>query len=404
MVVAARAQSGEVRSDASGAGSGARAPWPAAEFFAGIGLVRMAIEREGFRVVFANDHSAVKRRLYAANFDAAHYTLADIRSLAGRDIPDVALATASFPCTDLSLAGARAGLGGAESGAFWEFARLLDELAGRRPPVILLENVGGFSSSRNGADLRAAILRLNALGYWCDVFVLDARHFVPQSRPRLFIVGSLGGSPSAGPRQPPSTPEKLAPDSLHPSWLRRFTAANPDLRLGALLLAPPAPAATTLANVVERLPPDDGRWWDAERVRAVRRSLSPLNAARVQALQEQPGPTWRTAYRRTRRGAPMWEVRRDGISGCLRTARGGSSRQALIEAGGGALRARWMTPREYARLMGAPDYRFDSATPLQALFGFGDAVCVPAVQWIARECLAPLVRATYGDARAETAG
>jgi DNA (cytosine-5)-methyltransferase 1 len=51
-----------------------------------------------------------------------------------------------------------------------------------------------------------------------------------------------------------------------------------------------------------------------------------------------------------------------------------------------------MTPREYARLMGAPEYRLHRIRESQALFGFGDAVCVPAVEWLARNYLLPLVR------------
>jgi DNA (cytosine-5)-methyltransferase 1 len=62
-----------------------------------------------------------------------------------------------------------------------------------------------------------------------------------------------------------------------------------------------------------------------------------------------------------------------------------------VEAGGGEFRIRWMTPREYARLQGAPNFVFDSVTRNQALFGLGDAVCVPVVSWIAREYLRPLV-------------
>jgi DNA (cytosine-5)-methyltransferase 1 len=51
-----------------------------------------------------------------------------------------------------------------------------------------------------------------------------------------------------------------------------------------------------------------------------------------------------------------------------------------------------MTPREYARLQGAPDYHLDGVSDNQARFGFGDAVCVPVVEWLAREYLKPLVR------------
>ncbi|MGH3234842.1 MAG: hypothetical protein ACRDOH_16630, partial [Streptosporangiaceae bacterium] len=80
------------------------------------------------------------------------------------------------------------------------------------------------------------------------------------------------------------------------------------------------------------------------------------------------------------------------VSGCLRTARGGSSKQALVKVGGGNVRIRWMTPREYARLMGAQGYRLDGLRRNQALFGFGDAVCVPVVAWLAGHYLMPLIR------------
>jgi DNA (cytosine-5)-methyltransferase 1 len=88
----------------------------------------------------------------------------------------------------------------------------------------------------------------------------------------------------------------------------------------------------------------------------------------------------------------VWEVRRDSIAGCLRTARGGSSKQALVEAGGGRLGVRWMTGREYARLQGVgDDFDFAGLSRNQVMFGFGDAVCVPVVAWIAREYLVPVL-------------
>jgi DNA (cytosine-5)-methyltransferase 1 len=88
----------------------------------------------------------------------------------------------------------------------------------------------------------------------------------------------------------------------------------------------------------------------------------------------------------------VWEIRPDDVAGCLRTARGGSSKQAVVQAGHGQVRVRWMTPREYARLMGAPEYRLDGLRRNQALFGFGDAVCVPVVTWLASHYLMPLLR------------
>ena len=73
----------------------------AAEFFAGIGLVRAGLERAGVDVVWANDIEPVKQAVYASNFDSAHYVLGDIRGVQGCSVPSVDIATASFPCVDL---------------------------------------------------------------------------------------------------------------------------------------------------------------------------------------------------------------------------------------------------------------------------------------------------------------
>src|ERR1035438_7770985 len=84
-----------------------------AEFFAGIGLMRVGLEQAGWRIVFANDIDEDKRRMYYDHFgDSGEFILGDVHKLEPGEIPDAALATASFPCNDLSLAGARAGLAG----------------------------------------------------------------------------------------------------------------------------------------------------------------------------------------------------------------------------------------------------------------------------------------------------
>jgi DNA (cytosine-5)-methyltransferase 1 len=146
-----------------------------------------------------------------------------------------------------------------------------------------------------------------------------------------------------------------------------------------------------LDDVVERIPADDGRWWDQQRTEAFLHSLSNVNSARLDRLKTSSTLTWRTAYRRTRYGRPVWEIRDDQISGCLRTARGGSSKQAVVEAGGGQVRIRWMTAREYARLQGVPNFKFGGVSESQAMFGFGDAVCVPVVRWIISNYVLPLL-------------
>ena len=102
--------------------------------------------------------------------------------------------------------------------------------------------------------------------------------------------------------------------------------------------------------------------------------------------------SYRTFYRRRRHGQQRADVRRDDIAGCLRTAVGGSSRQFVLRAGEGQIRMRTMTPREYARLQGVPDHYPINVNGNKALTGFGDAVCVPAVSWIAENVLSELLR------------
>jgi len=354
-----------------------------AEFFAGIGLVRMAMERAGCRVVYANEIDAWRKKIYEANFDATGFSCGDVREVHGKDVPAIEIATASFPCTDLSLAGNRAGLTGKDSVLVSEFLRIIREMKERKPLAVLLENVIGFATSNDGEDLRATVDRLNKEGYVCDVLTLDARRFIPQSRPRLFVIGILGSTRSVG---------EWMPSELHPAWVMRFAHKYPELQLNFKRLPePPSKSKKELGDIVEHFQPNNSVWWDARRLDAFLTSLSTINSQRLVDLRHSPNIAYAAAYRRTRGGDAVWEIRGDSLAGCLRPSRGGSSKQAVVEAGNGKVRVRWMTAREYARLQGAPNLDFGSATENQVKFALGDAVCVPAIQWLARNYLVPLV-------------
>lgn len=135
----------------------------ALEFFAGIGLARMGLERAGFRVVFANDIDPKKLQMHEGHWGPdPSYHLGDVFELEASTLPDAELAWASFPCVDLSLAGNRAGLNGKSSGAYWGFYRLLESFeTANRPSMVVLENVAGMLTSRGGADLRVILDGLN---------------------------------------------------------------------------------------------------------------------------------------------------------------------------------------------------------------------------------------------------
>lgn len=359
-----------------------------AEFFAGIGLVRAALEPLRFEPKWANDIEEMKYAQYKANHGPDGFVVGDIRKVRGQQLPSgLELATSSFPCIDLSLAGNRQGLSGKHSGMFWEFSRVIAELGdANRPRAILIENVSGFASSHGGKDLQEALCELTRLGYSCDLFTIDAKHFVPQSRPRMFIVGIFGDLPTDCYRGTPDI------SVIRPQWIRDSYLKNSSLRLHYRMLPELPDGPTDLSSVLESVANDDPRWWSGGRHAAFINSLSQIQASRLFLLKDQQEIAWRTAYRRTRNGKAVWEIRRDGIAGCLRTTGGGSSKQALVAAGQGQVRVRWMTAREYARLMGARDYVLGGGTATQAQFGFGDAVVVDVVRWIGEHYLVPVLR------------
>ena len=360
-----------------------------AEFFAGIGLMRMGLEQEGWQIAFANDIAEDKYEMYATQFaDAAsHFRLEDIHNLDPDNIPDVTLATASFPCNDLSLAGTRKGLVGKQSSAYWGFVRILDEMAERRPPLVLLENVAGFLTSHGGRDFQTALLALNRLGYAVDPLIIDAARFVPQSRVRLFVVGRL--QEGHGTWEMRETPGFYESDA-RPKPLADFIFAHPEIVWDIRPLPGLPDRAPSLEEILERLPEDSPFWWSDERRDYLLSQMSDKHAAQLQRMTDGKEFSYGTVFRRVRKGRSMAELRTDGIAGCLRTPRGGSGRQILVEAGRGQVKARLLTPRECARLMGADGFAIN-VTLNKALFGFGDAVCVPVIAWIAEHCLNPLV-------------
>ena len=362
---------------------GTRRRFTAAEFFAGIGLVRLALERQGWRVVFANDIDPDKAEMYRHNWPKDdHLVVEDIHRLDVDDIPTCDLFSASFPCNDLSIAGRWEGLNGKESSAFWGLIRILREMEDRRPPLVMLENVVGFLMSHKGRDFEQAMLALNELGYTVDALILNAIRWVPQSRARLFVVAKLDNGTE---RQSFALESDVRPDPLV-----HFINAHRDIRWDIRKLPRLPQPRSRLYEVIEDLPSDDPHWWSEERVRYFLRQLSPRHKALAIVMAAKPRYSYATAFRRVRNGKSMAELRVDGIAGCLRTPRGGSGRQILLKAGRGKYKVRLLTARECARLQGVPEsYKID--VPLnQALFGFGDAVCVPVVAWAARHYLTPL--------------
>ncbi len=365
------------------------------EFFCGGGMARAGLEPE-WRCLFANDVDARKGAAYAANWGSEQLLIADVASLRAADLPGRAdLAWASFPCQDLSLAGAGAGLDGARSGAFWDFCSAMRALAaeGREPRVIALENVAGVLTSKGGADFAAICAALQGLGYRFGAVTIDAAHFLPQSRPRVFFVATCRNDP------PPPWLISPGPPSHHTSTaLERAASALPSAVAADWLWwrAPEPPRANL--RLVDCLEEDsDGtRWHSIEQTQRLLTVLSPASRRDIALARESGDSAIGALFRRTRPDGSggvrvQAEARFDGLAGCLRTPGGGSSRQFLIVVRGDKTRTRLMTPREAARLMGLPDSYALPPLATDAFHLVGDGVAMPVVRFLSENLLLPLI-------------
>lgn len=343
------------------------------DFFAGSGLVTEGA-KPWFETVWANDISAKKAAVYRVNHGSAHFHLGSITDVSGTSLPSADVSWGSFPCQDLSLAGRMQGLKGGRSGLVWEWLRVMDEMP-ERPPVLCAENVLGLVSTENGANYREIHRALVERGYRVGPMLLDAVEWVPQSRPRIFIVAVDERLDCAG-----FISEK--PDWNHPGPVVRAAEGLPGLVWWKL----PRPVACdrSLEDMMEAK-----AGWHPEEMSA--RNVAMLSPAHREELMNHSRKRMLVpGYRRTRNGVPVLEVRFDGKSGCLRTAEGGSSRQIIVQRNGDRLRTRWLSPREAARLMGAPDsYQLPSGYT-EAYNAMGDAVAVPVVNHLAKHLLYPV--------------
>lgn len=371
-----------------------------AEFFAGIGLVHEALKHSGWVCVYANDIDPKKEAMYKAQFGPSPYFHREDIWQTRRIVEAIGagpfLATASFPCTDLSLAGRWEGFDGEHSSTYFGFVQVLHALGRNKPRLIMLENVTGFLTSKDGADFVNAVSTLAAEGYWIDAFVLDAKWFVPQSRPRVFVFGfheslssdrllreGSGGLLGDGWQAAIDAGGALRPDSL----VRLMRRTRLQTGWATLALRPPKQVQYELAAVIDI--DEKQEWWDKATTDKHYKMLSELHLREVERRRSVGGVHVGTVFRRCRHDEMRAEVRFDNLAGCLRTPRGGSARQIVLVIDNGTVRFRWMSPREYARLQGAPDFPLAENT-IQSLFGFGDGVCVPVIQWIDENVLTPI--------------
>lgn len=362
------------------------------EFFAGGGMARAGLG-DGWTCLFANDFDHKKGKTYSDNWGTAGLVVDDIRNIGPDDMkgtPD--LVWGSFPCQDLSLAGGGAGLRGDRSGTFWPFIEILNTLKSenRAPAVVAVENVVGTLTSHGGKDFQAIIAAMVELGYRPGAFVADAAMFVPQSRPRFFVVAVRADLDPVGAADGPSMP-------WHTPALRRAFCGLPDALADRWVwwnMQVPGRREMRFADIIEDKP-TSVKWHTAAETRTLLSMMSEVNLAKVKTAQAAGVRMVGGVYKRTRwaQGVKVQraEVRFDDVAGCLRTPAGGSSRQSILVVEGARIRSRLISSRETARLMGLPDsYRLPAGYN-EAYHLTGDGVAVPVVRHIAKHIIEPIV-------------
>lgn len=347
---------------------------PCLEFFAGSGLVAEGL-KDFFETIWANDICGKKARVFCANHSKTVFDQKSVEQVRGETLPAAALSWGSFPCQDLSLAGKIGGLSSARSGLFWQWLRVMDELS-CHPPLVVAENVIGLVSAGKGANYRLLHQALVERGYRVGAVVLDAAHWLPQSRKRVFVIAVDKRVSTA------------AFEAWHPEWPHPPAVVRSAKNLENWVwwhIPRPQPRQINLDDIVNFTAPCDGM---EQRDRLL--SLIPETHHRKMAEAVRNGQRVFPGYKRIRNGRQVLELRFDGLAGCLRTPQGGSSRQFLVIHNNGAINTRLLTLTETAALMGAPAHYQIPGSYNEGYKAMGDAVAVPVARHLAETLLAPL--------------
>jgi len=322
------------------------------DLFAGIGGTRRGFESAGGRCVFTSEWDRFAQQSYLENYghQDEHSFAGDITQVDPAAVPDHDVLLAGFPCQPFSLAGVskknslgrKHGFEDETQGTlFFNLAKIIDV---KRPRAFLLENVKNLISHDRGRTFEVIRHTLEEeFGYEVHHQVINASHFVPQNRERIFIVGFRDGSTGF-------------------SW--------DDLRL-------PEPDRV-LSSILH---PEDG-------TEAAEEPYTVGESARVNEKYTLSEKLWQylqdyaAKHRAAGNGFGFGLVGPDDRARTLSARYHKDGSEILVAQPG--KRPRRLTPRECARLMGFPDSHRIPVSDTQAYRQFGNSVVVPVIEEIAR--------------------
>jgi DNA (cytosine-5)-methyltransferase 1 len=313
------------------------------DLFAGIGGIRLAYQNLGGKCVFSSEWNNPARITYDANFGEVPF--GDITKISEKNIPDHDILLAGFPCQPFSIAGvskknalgrAHGFLDETQGTLFFDIARIIDF---KRPKAFMLENVKNLVSHDKGKTFKVISGTLRELGYSIHYKVLDSKHFVPQHRERIIIVGFNN--------QIFNNQENFEfPQLPKPSrTVRNILEQNPDSKY-------------TLT---------DNLW---------------------QYLQN-----YSKKHKEKGNGFGFGLVDFDGVTRTISARYYKDGSEALIPQPG--KNPRRLTPRECARLQGYPDEFIIPVSDMQAYKQFGNSVTMPLIQFVGQQIVKEII-SNYG--------
>lgn len=160
--------------------------------FSGIGGFDLAMKNLGHEVVGACEIDKYARSVYSRHFPNVPIW-EDATKIRPEELPDFDILCGGFPCQPFSTSGKRLGFEDIRGTLFYEIARIARQ---KRPSLLFLENVTGLLNHDDGKTFGKTISVLWELGYDVEWQVINSKYFVPQSRPRLYIIGHLRDKPT----------------------------------------------------------------------------------------------------------------------------------------------------------------------------------------------------------------
>lgn len=320
------------------------------DLFAGIGGTRLGFEQVGGKCVFTSEWNKWAAETYQANFGSDHPFIGDIVPFPADEVPCHDVLLAGFPCQPFSISGVskRNSLGkphgfecATQGTLFFDIARII---AKKRPKAFFLENVKNLVSHDGGNTFEVILETLrDELGYDVHYKVINGRHWVPQNRERIFIVGFREKA-------------KFSWDDL--------LVPTGDIELKTILHPEDGTESVeepytkgTLAKVSNKYILSDRLWTYLQNYAAKHRAKG--------------------------NGFGYGLVTKDDVARTL-SARYYKDGSEILVARGEGKNPRRLTPRECARLMGFPDQYLIPVSDTQAYKQFGNSVIVPLISEIAK--------------------